>query len=73
VLRRQSQIEQLHHAAVREQQVRRLDVSMDQSMGVGVVEAYRRLTHEFTGISNGERPEGGKQPREVHPANVFHH
>ena len=59
--------------AAREHQVRRLDVSVNQPVVVGILETKGGLADEFAGVGDADRSEPVDEFREIGPLDVLHH
>ena len=69
---RQPEVEHFHLALLGEQQIRRLDVAMDQALGVGRRQAERRVPHHHTSIRDAPWSTGLDVLRQVHAFDILH-
>ena len=70
---RQTHIENLHRPLRVDQQIRRLDVAMNDSLLVSELQSPRRLNDAANGLLNRQRPVLLHEHRQVAPIDVLHH
>jgi len=67
------QVENLQLPLLIHDQVRRLDVPVNQLVLMGVLKPHGRLVHQLAGLDNRQRALAAYKPRQVFPLDVFQH
>ena len=70
---RQPQVDQFQAAATGENQIRRLDVSVNQAVFVSMLQPQRRLPEKLASIRDFERTVDLNEIRQIDPVEKLHH